>query len=194
MIADKVLKTVLLTIIIMTFAFLTACESRDARAQRLIGETVELIPKFVEFYEGSEDFFDLLLDIQGRLTEYYSDDVTLRAFEMQFFLRLDGDGNYRPFDISLSLPSNRPQYKLGNEEIELIENAIRELGDILNGHTINAIVREDLVIVGTMTIQDQVLLVFVSPALQSWGGGQFHSRSEIFNSDWSFHIETNVRR
>ena len=176
--------------------FLTSCESRDARAQRIIDETAVLIPIFSEFYEGNEDFFNLLLDIQYRLKEYYSDGGVIKPFHTQFFLRVGGEDGERQIDQSFSFPSNRMRYTFHSEEIDLIERRMHELDEVLGGEALNVIVRNDWIIVSSPPVMNQIAFRFVSPVMPSYEqfSGRFISYSENFNSDWSFHILTNVRR
>jgi len=198
MIKGKVLVLRIALIIALSLACLlmTACLSREARAQRIINETAQLIPIFSEFYEEHEEFFDLLLDIQKRLRAHYYDTERTRSFRVQFFLRIDEKDGYRPFDMSESLPQNRPRYTFCNKELAIIEKAMRKLDDALRGETMNVMVRDDWVVVGTIVAQGQVRLDIASPVMHGFefGGGRFYMYTRNLNSDWSFHIQTLVRR
>jgi len=72
MIKGKVLVLRIAFIIALALAclFMTACLSREARAQRQFNESSRDIPAAIEFYYENEVFFELLLEAKVRLQEH----------------------------------------------------------------------------------------------------------------------------
>ena len=188
-----VLRIAFIIALALVCLLMTACMSREVRAQRIIDGTAELIPIFSEFYEEHEEFFDLLLDIQKRLWEYASEREHIKHFTVRF---LPNQEMPPTNSINISFGGQLRYYSFPQDELQLIEMTLQELNEIMQGYYLVAMVREDQVTVRFWTVKNQIYLALASPVMHGFefGGGRFYMYTRNLNSDWSFHIQTNVRR
>jgi len=183
------MRTIALAMLIMVSTFLISCESpsaRNARVQGMVDETAEMIPQFAQFYEENEEFFDLLLDIQERLRVHYLD-VESEKFTVRFLLdsyHMSAEHSINGFNVIVS-----------NDELNLIELALKELDALMQGYFLNATVRDDMVAVGFSKIRNRTFLRLVSPIefADEWSRAVAHGYLEEFSEGWSFFIDTSFR-
>jgi len=110
-------KTISISIIVVLFVFLPSCGPSETRIQRMIGEAVEHIPKFAQFYEENEEFFELLIDIQNRLREHHYD-VGISSFTVSF--QLDQYDEIASSRLVINTVAHEPQYGFSQEELQII--------------------------------------------------------------------------
>jgi len=153
---NKTLRIAAFIMIILACVFLTSCESRASRAQRIIDETAMLIPKFAKFYEENEDFFDLLLDLQSRYAE-----STRQSFHISFSI----NQNQRDAAIQVNSNVRDSTHAYISCELKFIESTLHELDAVMQGYHLFAMIRDDRVVVRFWTVKNQIYLALASPVM-----------------------------